>query len=194
MNLIVESIHEIDNWLMNRRIDHFFVGGLAVQHWGIPDMQAQIEVCVAIDRDGWPLLVQDLLKDFSERTGCAEDHAAKWYLLPLYSGNAFPLDVSLALPLYQNEVIQDIKHIEIAPETMIPVCSAEDLIVYEMVVGVSPQRDRVEGIIARQGKNLRTDVVRERLQVLGDRLEEPGLLKEFERLLDIFAADAEEDK
>jgi len=66
------------------------------------------------------------------------------------ASNGYPLDISMGLPGYEDEVMRRAALLEIAPDKSVYICSAEDLIIHKAIAGRPQDLRDIEGIVLRQ--------------------------------------------
>ena len=179
---LIGSAVEISTWLTKHSVPHFFIGGLAVQYWGEPRLTADVDLCVAVEPEEADSLVEKLLKEFQPATAAARDIARRSLLLPLRSSTGVLVEVALGFSGFEKTAAGRTRRIEVAPGKRIPICSAEDLIVYKIMANRSKDIADIETILLRQGRRLDKKYIRNTLKLLEDVVDDPDLLGRFDRM------------
>ena len=176
---LIGAAIEISDWLTEHGIPHFFIGGLAVQHWGEPRLTADVDLCAVTDPAETDALVQNLLKAFAARADAA-DTARRVHLLPLRSSTGVTIEIALGFTGFEKIAAKRAKRIEVAPGKSIPICSAEDLIVYKVVANRPRDVEDVEMVILRQQDRLDQRYIRRTLKEMEELADDPDCLRRFD--------------
>jgi len=73
--------------------------------------------------------------------------ARRHRVLLVRASNGVPLDISLGLPGYEEEVMTRAVNWELEPAKVVRLCSAEDLIIHKAVAGRPQDVRDVEGVV-----------------------------------------------
>jgi predicted nucleotidyltransferase len=93
------------------------------------------------------------------------------------------VDLLAAVLPYEEQAIQRAELIDF-DELLLPVCTAEDLIVHKAIANRTKDWQDIDGILLRQHGKLDIGYVRDWLAQFADALEKPELLTQFENLYD----------
>jgi predicted nucleotidyltransferase len=179
---IAEATTEIDQWLNERRLPHVFIGGLAVQRWAEPRATTDVDVAVMIPIEEWPDLARRLLQAFRPRVDRPEEFAARNLVLFLFTSNGTALDVSFSWEPFSKEIFDRAEELELPTGVSVPICCAEDLVVYKAVASRARDLSDVRNTIETCRDKLDTDLIRRRLRWYRDATDEDTPLHNFERL------------
>ena len=91
-----------------------------------------------------------------------------------------PLDISLGLPGYEDEVMRRAAPVEVAPGKQVRICSAEDLIIHKAIAGRPQDAHDIEGVVYRQFAALDAAYIRRWLREFAELLENPEIQQRFE--------------
>ena len=160
MSEITEAAVEMHEWFAAHGVPHFFVGGIAVQFWGNPRATLDVDMCAVASTDEEDDLLAQLLRDFRPRTPDAGEFAKQHRVLLVAASNGCGVDISLAGPWFEENALKRAVSAEIAPGKYIPVCSAEDLIVYKAIAGRAQDIEDIRSIIKSEGAALHIKEVR----------------------------------
>lgn len=180
---LFELASEIQTYLEGLGRPFCFIGGLALQHWGEPrvtqDVDLQIFTGLVEEQD----LIEKLLARYSPRIEDATNFALTNRVLLLKSQSGIGIDISLAFMPYEQEIITRSTLVEFFPNLFLRICSPEDLVVLKSFAARDKDWLDVEGVLIRQkGKELKFDLIIDRLTPLAALKEEPEIL---DKLLDI---------
>ena len=171
---------ELHVFLIQRDVPYVIIGGLAVRQWGEPRFTQDVDVTAMFPLDDPVPLLRELAAHFSSRVPDAVDFARRHRVLLVRASNGIPLDISLCLPGYEDEVMARAVDWEMEPGKVLRLCSAEDLIIHKAVAGRPQDLRDIEGIVYRQGSTLDAVTIRRWLGAFADVLEQPDLLERFE--------------
>jgi hypothetical protein len=108
--------------------------------------------------------------------------ALKNRVLLAQTSEGFPVDISLGLPGYEDEVINRTVGYELDLGKVVHLCSAEDLILQKTVAARPQDLRDIEGIIIRQGKRLDLIYLRHWLSNFAAWLESDEVVQRFEQI------------
>jgi len=189
---IYEAAGEVHEWLMKRGVPHYFIGGLAVHVWGEPRQTRDVDVCVVVKLKDAGRLRQELLDSFQPKfEGAAEIAAALW-VCPLVTESGVPFDVSFAVLGPERDMLQRATEVDVGTGRTLPVCCAEDLVVYKAVADRGKDASDLRSVLARQCSRLDVAVIRERLELLCAAIDDNGPLQRFEQVWQQHLAETEE--
>jgi hypothetical protein len=154
---------------------------MAVRHWGEPRFTQDIDLTVQSPLDDLDGFVRRIIKKFTPRHDNALEFALQNRVVLVRASNGYPLDISLGLPGYEDEVVKRAVNVELEPGKTVRICSAEDLIIHKAVAGRAQDIRDIEGVIYRQGASLDAGYIRNWLKVFIEITGDPGLLELFER-------------
>ena len=173
MNGQFEAAWRLHLFLSERNIPYVVIGGLAVQRWGEPRLTIDVDLAILLRAGYEEQRLREIAAAFPPRLKDAIAFALEHRVLPIDVPGASPVDLSLALPGFEEEAIARAVDYEVGPGRAVRLCTAEDLVVYKCVAGRAQDVLDVEGIVARQGHTLDAAHVRrwvnEFAQLTGDR-------------------------
>ena len=182
MNQREAAAWEMHLFLTNLNVPYAIIGGLAVQHWGEPRFTQDVDLTVAAPLEDLTGFIQTIIEKFSPRLDEALAFARRNRVILIWAGNGCPVDISLALPGYEDEVMRRTVLYELEPGRQVRLCSAEDLIIHKAVAGRPQDVRDIEGIVYRQGLSLEANYIRQWLQDFSEILESHEPLERFEKL------------
>jgi predicted nucleotidyltransferase len=182
MNPRFEAAWEIHQFLTQGHIRYAVIGGIALQRWGDQRFTKDVDLSVAASlTEGAAGLVRLITERFPSRHSDPLDFARRTRMILITASNGVDIDISLALPGYEDEMLARAIDYEIEAGKSIRLCSAEDLIIHKSVAGRPQDVTDIQGIVYRQGEKLDLDYVRSWLGQFADLLENMEVLDRFER-------------
>lgn len=181
MNPQWAAVWELHQFLTGLGIPYVIIGGIAVQFWGQPRLTEDVDLTIAAPLDEPERVVRAIVERFRPRTSDALEFARRTRVVLIWASNGYPVDISLALPGYEDEVMRRAVSYEIGPGQVARLCSAEDLIIHKAVADRPQDRTDVEGIVYRQRDALDVAYIRLWLREFAALLEKPELSESFER-------------
>ncbi|GEM_PF-514617 len=160
MNLL-QAAADIAEFLENRRVRYFVIGGLALQHWGEPRLTGDVDITVLVAEEELEPFVDAAFLRFSPRISDAQEFALRHRVLLVQARNGVPIDISLGIPGYEEEAFQRAVEVKFPEAGKLRLIGAEDLIIHKCVAGRPRDAEDVEGILIRQRLRLDLSVVRE---------------------------------
>lgn len=182
MNVREEAAWELHLFLRRLGIDYAIIGGAAVQIWGEPRLTQDVDLTASTPLDE-PAgsFIQQVLDRFPARLEDALEFARQNRVILIRASNGCPVDISMGLPGYEDQVMERAVEVELEPGKAVRFCSAEDLIIHKAIAGRPQDVRDVEGIVYRQGASLDARYIRHWLHAFADLLENPRILTRFER-------------
>lgn len=176
----LETAWEIHQFLSARQVPYAIIGGLAVQHWGRPRLTTDLDVTVAVRAERTQAFLQDVITQFTPRVKDPEAFARSTRVILVRASNDCPIDISLAIPGYEDSVMSRVVEYEVRSGQRLRFCSPEDLIIHKAVAGRPLDVQNIEGVVFRQGDALDAEYIRRWLRDFAATLESPEVLERFE--------------
>lgn len=95
----------ICQFLTSLGASHAIIGGMAVQHWGEPRFTQDVDLTVSVPVNDSAKFIKQVLAHFSPLLEDALTFALRNRVLLIQAANGCPVDVSLALPGYEDELM-----------------------------------------------------------------------------------------
>lgn len=184
MEIQHSAIKELHEFLTSHGIAYALIGGIAVQLWGEPRYTQYIDLTVVLDMSREREQVRAITTHFAPRISDADTFALDNRVILVRSVSGCPIDISLGLPGYEEEVISRAVSVNFGSDIEgIKVCTAEDLIIMKLVAGRPRDIVDAESIVIRQQEKLEAGYIRNKLAGFAELLEMPELMERFERLV-----------
>lgn len=181
MNPRLAAAWEIHEFLTEQGLAYAIIGGIAVQKWSEPRFTRDVDLAVAAPLDtGSAPLVQLITERFRSRSADPLEMARRTRMVLITASNGVNVDISLALPGYEDQLFARAVNYKIAPGKHIRLCSAEDLIIHKAIAGRPQDVSDIQGVVYRQGEKLDIAYIREWLQSFADVLADPQVVERFE--------------
>jgi len=161
---LLEAAAEIAAFLEERSIEYVILGGLAVQHWGEPRATHDVDVTVMVPQERLEQFAQEILQRFRPRLPDALGFALRHRVLLIESASGAPIDISLGIPGYEEEVMRRAVRVTLPTGVVLRLISAEDLIIHKCVAGRARDREDIERILIRQKLQLDLEYIRRWLE------------------------------
>ena len=149
--------------------------------WGRPRLTSDIDVTVRLGDLSLNALIEQLGRQgFEVRVPPTPDFLQRTRVVPLrHQPSGLDVDVVLAGPGLEDEFLARAISVSIGG-SLIPVISAEDLIVTKVLAGRAKDLEDVGGVLSAQGGRLSLGTVRRTLAILESALGQSDLLPAFE--------------
>ncbi|MBI4770374.1 MAG: hypothetical protein HY784_08205 [Chloroflexi bacterium] len=125
-------------------------------------------------------LVRLITGRFQSRSADPIGFALATRMVLIRADNGVEVDLSLALPGYEDELFRRAIPCEVEPGKTIRLCSAEDLIIHKAVAGRPQDLIDIQSVVDRQGQKLEAAYIREWLAEFSNLLDNPQILRRFE--------------
>ncbi|MGB9777414.1 MAG: nucleotidyl transferase AbiEii/AbiGii toxin family protein [Anaerolineae bacterium] len=192
MNRLIEAALELHDFLTRHAVPYAVIGGVAVQAWGEPRLTLDLDLTVIAPPEGATAFVNLLMQHFASRVPDPVAFARRTRVVLIQASNGCPVDISLGVPGYEEEVIRRAVDYEVAPGKTVRLCSPEDLIIHKAVAGRPQDLMDIAGIVHRQGDRLDGEYTRRWLREFAAALEMPEILERFEHAWREFYEHADE--
>ncbi len=156
------------------------IGGLILGQWGKTRTTEDIDIKVLVTDFDYKKIKSILQANFPDT---ARMKAPKNQYIAAYMINDVIVDFLLALPGYEELIIERAIQIDTSG-WKVWICSPEDLIIQKMVAGRQKDIDDVLSILIRQQGKLDNKYIQHWLIQFSEALENPDLLRIYQRLLD----------
>ncbi|MCL4466228.1 MAG: nucleotidyl transferase AbiEii/AbiGii toxin family protein [Chloroflexi bacterium] len=180
MNPQLEAAWQVHEFLTAQNLRYVVIGGIALQKWGEPRFTRDVDITVESSVSDPPRLVRLITEQFGSRTQDPVAFARRTRMILIKAGADIDVDISLALPGYEDHVFLRSVDFEIEPGKSIRLCSAEDLVIHKAVAGRPQDMADIQGVVQRQGEGLDATYVRDWLKAFADALDNPELPDRFE--------------
>jgi hypothetical protein len=181
---------EVGEFLSINKIRYALIGGLAVQIWGEARLTIDADFTIATSLEiGSTPLVNLITSKFPSRVQNPTEFARTARMILITASNGIEVDISLALPGYEDEMLDRTLEYELEPGKSIFLCSAEDLIIHKAVAGRPQDIVDIQGIVFRQGSKLDINIIQNWLGQFSEVLNSPEVLDRFERIWKEFLKD-----
>lgn len=179
---IYNSLNLLHQCLNANRISYTLIDGLAVVVWGEPRLTRDIDVKVLLERDEAERLLSAIRTEYEPFGDNPLEMLKKNGILFAHDKQNIRIDFHLSDTLFDRQVIERAKDIEIKPGIMVRICTAEDLIIYKMLsMRILDARD-AEGIINYQGDTLDDNYIIHWLKQFEQALDDSTLVNNYKRM------------
>ena len=166
MNALFRAASEVLRFTDGQGWKACVIGGLAVQRWGDPRQTRDVDLTLLTGLGGEQRFVDPLLARYAGRVPDARRFALEHRVLLVETADHVPIDIALAGLPYEARVVARATPFAVGDGVELMTCSAEDLIVLKAFAGRPQDWLDVEGVLARQGRNVDRGLVLEELRSL----------------------------
>jgi len=160
-----------------------FIGGVAVQRWGIPRFTQDIDLTLLTGFGNEENFVDILLQELNPRRPDAREFALRSRVLLAQTKDGVDVDVALGGLPFEERCIERASLWEVRKDAVLTTCSAEDLVIHKSFAGRDLDWGDVERILIRQHGKLDLKLIRSELVPLLELKGEPDALAKLERML-----------
>lgn len=182
---VMSAAAEVEAFCRDKRWQFCFIGGVAVQRWGVPRFTQDVDVTLLTGLGGEEAFIDLFLGAFAPRVSDARTFALQNRVLLARSSSGVDLDVALGAFPFEEATIQRATTWKAKRGIALTTCSAEDLIVQKVFAGRDRDWGDVEAILVRQHRRLDLDLARRELLPLLALKEDSGSLAKLERMIDV---------
>jgi hypothetical protein len=181
MEPLAEALVILKAFLEQRAIRYMVIGGLANSVWGQPRFTADADVVVLLGDRSIAEFVELVATGFRFRQPNPVAFAQRTYVLPIGITDEVSADLSLAMLPYEEQAIERAVLTEVEG-VRIPVCTAEDLIIYKAISERPRDWMDIEGVLIRQGDHLDQEYILGWLEQFAQALERPEMISRYNDL------------
>ena len=156
-----------------------FIGGVAVQRWGLPRFTQDIDLTLLTGFGDEEKFIDALLKELNPRRPDAREFALSSRVLLAQTRDGVDVDVALGALPFEERCIARTSPWQLGDGTMLTTCSAEDLVVHKVFAGRDLDWGDVERVLIRQHGKLDLKQIRAELNPL---LELKGAIEAMDKL------------
>ena len=156
-----------------------FIGGVAVQRWGLPRFTQDIDLTLLTGFGAEEKFIDALLKELNPRRPDAREFALSSRVLLAQTRDGVDVDVALGALPFEERCIARTSPWQLGDGTMLTTCSAEDLVVHKVFAGRDLDWGDVERVLIRQHGKLDLKQIRAELNPL---LELKGAIEAMDKL------------
>lgn len=124
VNKLFDAAWELHNFFSRHKYQYVIIGGFALQYRGEPRLTQDIDITVLSSPGKDEKLINLLLKKFSSRISDPLKFALKNRIILLKINNEIPVDVSLGIYGYEEEVIKRSALVKLDTVKKVNICSA----------------------------------------------------------------------
>ena len=185
MNDLLQGAHHVCDPLSAAGLPHCIIGGLANFRWGRQRFTRDVDLTVytgfGVDEER---TIDLLLQRCRPRRPDAADFARMHRVLLLETDNGIGIDVSLGGLPYERGLVDRATSFDFGDGRPLPTCSAEDLIVLKAFADRPQDWVDIDGVVMRQGADLRWSAVFERIAPLAELKDEPRIVERLRAIRD----------
>lgn len=188
MKLVLETAKEVQNFCETNGWDFCFIGGVALQRWGIPRNTLDVDLTLLTGIGPEEEIILKILESFESRI---DENPLDFFLanrIVLVSHNNVGIDISLGATSFEESTVDRASYFEFVRGIELKTCSAEDLIVHKAFANRLKDWADVESIISVQ-KKLNWLYIYEYLRPLVELLYQPEIIDNLEKIRHRFSSD-----
>jgi len=182
-NRLLDAAIEIQRYCGEQGWAYYFIGGIAVQHWGEARLTRDADLTVFTGVGDEEKYVDALLSRFAPRVDDAREFALRHRVLLLHASNGIPIDLALGALAFEERAAFAATMEEIAPGVRLRLCGPGSLLVYKVFAGRPRDWLDAEGIIEKSGSRIDWSAVRSDLGELLALKDDAESLPRLEALL-----------
>ena len=190
---VLDTAVEIASFLDELEIPYAVIGGLAVQYWGEPRTTMDVDIVVLVSPDRTEAFLKAAVRRFKPRLQDAVSFAQTNRMLLLSDADGAPVDISLGIPGYEEEVLRRAVTVTLPDNRVVRLISPEDLIVHKCIAGRPRDKEDVERVLVRQRLSVDTGYIRQWLGEFADLMEDHDVISIFESALERASAELAQD-
>lgn len=187
MNELFKAAKEVTDFMAEREWRFCLIGGLAVVCWGEVRFTQDADISLLTGYGSEERFARPLLERFAGRLTNTLEFALRNRVLLLRTTSGIPIDVSFSALPFEVEMLDRAVPFAFEGGCSLPVCTAEDLFVMKLFASRPKDVMDAESIAVRQRGKLDTGYVMRHLKELSEIKEEPAMLIQAKRILEVLA-------
>lgn len=160
-----------------------FIGGVAIQRWGIPRFTQDIDLTLLTGFGQEEKFIDALLQELRPREPEARAFALTRRVLLARTADGVDVDIALGALPFEERTIERASGWQLREGATLTTCSAEDLVVHKVFAGRDLDWGDVERVLTRQHGKLDLPQIRAELKPLLELKGAPESLDKLERML-----------
>lgn len=172
----------LEGALCRRGWQFCFIGGVAVQRWGLPRFTQDVDLTVLTAFGHEETSVDGLLQELVSRRPAARGFALRHRVLLGRTRGGVEADVALGDLPFEERWIGRASGWRLLDGNTLTTCSAEALVVHKVFAGRQPDRGDVQPVLLRQQDKLDWRQIRAELPPLLEHKGAPEALEKLDRL------------
>ncbi len=185
VNLLFEAAADIGRFFDSKGWRYCIIGGLAVQRWGEPRTTQDVDLTLLTGFGNEETFAREILTHYAPRISTALEFSLRSRVLLITMPNGAAVDVAFGALSFEEEMLARAVNFEFAPGLILPMCTAEDLLVSKAFAGRPHDWSDIEGIIKRQGKRLDHPYIFRQLELLCALKEDDEIIPRVKGLLKV---------
>jgi hypothetical protein len=153
MGQLEEALQSVVLVMEEQGLPYMLIGGMANLVWGEARTTQDIDITVQVDPAALPDTVTRLVQAFRALPENPLAFVERTRVLPVVTLNGIRADIIFAELPYQEEAIRRARPVTFG-ETIVRVCSPEDLIIHKIISERPKDLDDVKGLVRTQGPRL----------------------------------------
>lgn len=180
---VIAAAAEVEAFCRRQGWGFCFIGGIAVQRWGMPRFTQDVDLTLFTGLGGEEPVVDRLLAEYTGRLRQTRQFALERRVLLARLKSGVDLDVALGALPFEEASVSRATVWTVNPAVSLTTCSAEDLVVHKVFAGRDRDWGDVEGVVTRQFGKLKVPQIRRDLIPLLEMKDDPTSLQKFDDLL-----------
>jgi hypothetical protein len=160
-----------------------FIGGVAIQRWGIPRFTQDIDLTLLTGFGQEEKFIDDLLQELLPRNPDAREFALSRRVLLARTADGVDVDIALGALPFEERTIERATGWLLRDGATLTTCSAEDLVVHKVFAGRDLDWGDVERVLTRQHGKLDIKQIHTELKPLLELKGDAEALDKLERML-----------
>jgi hypothetical protein len=180
---VMRAAAEVEGFCRSRGWKFCFIGGIAVQRWGMPRFTQDVDLTLMTRLGHERTFIDPMLEAFSGRLANARQFAMEHRVLLLRTDSGIDIDAALGAFPFEEACIERATVWSLTDQIALTTCSAEDLIIHKAFAARDRDWSDIETILARQHGKLNMQHIRRELPPLLELKEDTESLNKLERMI-----------
>jgi hypothetical protein len=181
---VMTAAQEVEAFCRNKRWQFCFIGGIAVQRWGMPRFTQDVDLTLLTGLGNEAAFIDALLQHFPARLTAARQFALDRRVLLASTTSGVDLDIALGAFPFEEESVKRATLWSASESITLTTCSAEDLVIHKVFAGRDRDWADVEGVLERKHGQLNLAHIRAQIPPLLELKDDVESFGKLERLVE----------
>ncbi len=180
---VILAAAEVEAFCRNHAWQFCFIGGVAVQRWGMPRFTQDVDLTLMAAWGTEAKFVDTLLEKFPARLSNARNFALEHRVLLAKTASGIALDFALGAFPFEEASTERATLWSVSDQVTLTTCSAEDLVIHKVFAGRDRDWGDVGSVLVRQLGKLDLDHIRRELPPLLELKDDVESFEKLQRLI-----------
>jgi len=181
MDPLIDALRRLKEFLEAHGIPYMVIGGVANSVWGQPRYTHDVDLKISLGEQRIAEFAALLSQHFRFRYPDGATFAQRTYVLMINVTEEVPADLAVGFLPYEIEAIARVVPTDVGG-VVVPICTAEDLIIHKAIAAREKDWIDIEGILTRQRGRLDQEYILNWLDQFAKALDRQEIMTRYQEL------------